>query len=112
MSRSLEMGGLARDAEDAVLDVDLNVLLRQSWQLKRRRHEVLVLVLVEVHSVALVSILARYVNREWRESTHLGRMGREAAFVLSLWVRADDPPEDPVRAANASSKRRSKSARE
>ena len=42
-------GGLARDAKDAVLDVDLDVLLRQPWQLKRRRHEVFVLVLVQVH---------------------------------------------------------------
>ena len=43
-------GGLARDAEDVVLDVDLDVLLRQAGELERGRHEVLLLVLVQVQS--------------------------------------------------------------
>ena len=43
-------GGLARDAEDVVLDVDLDVLLRQAGELERGCHEVLLLVLVQVQS--------------------------------------------------------------
>ena len=101
-------GGLARDGQDIVLDVDLDVLLRQPGQLERGRHKVLVLVLMEVQPVAPESASSSKVEVR-NERTYLGRSGRAAVLLPSRVVRADEPCE---RALNASSKRLSKSARE
>ena len=44
-------GGLARDGEDVVVQVDVDLVFGKTWQLKLSRYEVLLLVLVDVNSV-------------------------------------------------------------
>ena len=56
-------GGLARDAEDVVLDVDLDVLLGEAREFERGRDEVLLGVLMEVHPVAEA---VAYEHRKWK----------------------------------------------
>lgn len=72
-------GGLASDGQDVVLDVELDVLLREARELERGRHEVLLLVFVQVHPVAhisrqhrvLLSILGRCRgNLPWTQRAH------------------------------------------
>ena len=43
-------GGLARDGEDVVVQVDVDLVFGKTWQLKLSRYEVLLLVLVNVNS--------------------------------------------------------------
>ena len=101
-------GGLARDAEDVVLDVDLDVLLRQAGELERGCYEVLLLVLVQVQSARACQYT---LLSEVAEGTYLGRMGRDTVLVpFPGEERAT--AEGVARALKASSKRRSKSARE
>ena len=42
--------GLARDAQDVVLDIQLDILLREAGEFERGRHKVLLLVLVQIQS--------------------------------------------------------------
>ena len=47
----IRYGRLARDVQDTVPYVDLDVLLRHPRQLERCCHEILVLILMQVHPV-------------------------------------------------------------
>ena len=101
-------GGLARDAEDVVLDVDLDVLLRQAGELERGCHEVLLLVLVQVQSARACQYT---LLSEVAEGAYLGRMGRDTVLV-PFPGEERTTAEGVARELKASSKRRSKSARE
>jgi len=57
------LGGLARNGEVSVLNVDLNVVLGEAGQLERRSHDVLVLVFVQVHPVPQ-ELATGYLNRK------------------------------------------------
>ena len=105
-------GGLARDAEDLVLDINLDVLLGEARKLESGRYEVLLGVLMQIQPVQQ-RCERRPIRKDAVSSTYLGRMGRAERLAFSLDERAtadDGAPE--VRALKASSKRRSKSARE
>ena len=107
-------GRLARDAEDVVLDVDLDVLLGEAWEFERGCDEVLLGVLMEVHPAGRWSLVSIEIGRGQSpmRQTYLGRMGRTAAFSLEPERATAEEGAPRERALKASSKRRSKSARE
>lgn len=57
------LGGLARNGEVSVLNVDLDVVLGEAGQFERRGHDVLVFVFVQVHPVPQ-ELATVYLNRK------------------------------------------------